>query len=235
MQRSFWTLRRFTGFILILGCFLFLGGAGMTPMDAQGNYSVLLPDRARLLVIAAQTTRFQWSTCLFLSGIFVTALGFALLSRLLWDSQERTFSYLALIASLLGVALVVIDLALGLGVDPFAAQATARTGVVPTYFEPLTLWGTALFRIYTLLAFLALALYGGALLVSRLLPRWLGWAAMVYAVAGLGLFAYAHDVPPFFHFLLPIVMGVTLLLPPHQAHAQAKPVGASTLVPETAP
>lgn len=179
MKRSFWTLRRFTGFILILGCFLFLGGAGLTPTDAQGNYSVILSERARLLVIAEQTTRFQWSTSLFLSGIFVTALGCALLTRLLWDSRERTFSYLALIASLLGVALVVIYLAFGLGVDPFAAQETARTGVVPAYFEPLTLWGTSLFRIYTLLAFLALMLYGGALLVSRLLPRWLGWFAIV--------------------------------------------------------
>jgi hypothetical protein len=192
----------------------------LTPTDAQGNYSVPLPDRARLLVIAAQTTRFQWSTSLFLSGVFVTALGFALLTRLLWDSRERTFSYLALIASLLGVALVVIVLALWLGVDPFAAQETARTGVVPAYFEPLTLWGTALFRIYTVLAFLALALYGGALLVSRLLPRWLGWAAMMYAVAGLGVLAYAHDFLPFGHYLALTVIGVALLLRQNQ-----RPVG----------
>jgi hypothetical protein len=107
----------------------------------------------------------------------------------------------------------VISLALNLGVDPWAAQETVRTGAVPGVYVPLNLWTTALFRIYTVFAFSALALYGGAILASRVLPRWIGWIAIVYGLAGLGLFAYTHDIPPFLHHLLPIVIGSLLLLP----------------------
>lgn len=213
LHRAFWTERRFTGLLLILGCLLYYAAVGLIPRDAQGNFIVTLPPRAALLVIAAQTPLLQWSASLFLSGIVITALGFALLTRLLWDSGERTCSLLALIASLLGVMLFVIYLSFWVGVEPIAAQETASTGMVPDYYVPLTMWTTALFRIYTVLAFSALALFGGALLLSRMLPRWLSWTALLYGLAGLGLFVYVHDIPPFVHYLLPIVMGILLLRP----------------------
>lgn len=136
LHRAFWTERRFTGLLLMLGCLLYWVAVGLIPRDAEGHFSVTLPPRAALLVIAEQTTLLQWSMSLFLSGIVLTALGFALLTRLLWDSGERTFSLLALIASLLGVVLLVIYLAFLVGVWPFAGQETARTGVVPDYYLP---------------------------------------------------------------------------------------------------
>ncbi len=58
---AFWTRRRFTGITLMVGCFLFLGALGLIPRDAQGNFMVNLPLREQLLVIAAQTSLFQWS------------------------------------------------------------------------------------------------------------------------------------------------------------------------------
>jgi hypothetical protein len=237
VSKSTWlTQRRFAGITLLLGCFLFLLAAGLIPRDAQGTYIVTLPPRAALLVIAEQTTLAQWSMSLFLSGIIVTALGFALLTRLLWDSGERAFSYLALLASWFGVVLVVIYLAFRLGVDPLAAQETARTGAVPDYYEPLKLWGTTLFQVYTVCACSALALYGGALLVSRMLPRWLSWTAIIYGLLVLLLFAYAHDIPPFLHYLLPIVIGILLLLRRYQlptaSHRQESSAIASTMAVE---
>ena len=237
-KRTFWTQQRFAGLTLIGGCCLFLGAVGLIPSDAQGNYIVNLPPQAALLVIAAQTTLWQWSLRFFLSGVIVTTLGMALLSRLLWDRAERLFSYLALITSLLGTTLLVIYLAEKLGVDPLAAQATASTGTVPDSYAVLTGWTTALLRVYTPLAFLALMLYGAALLVARMLPRWLGWTAITYGLAGLGLFVYAHDIPPLFHHLLPIVMGVLLLLPraqgPASTRAEVESRVASPPVPEQA-
>jgi hypothetical protein len=92
LHRSFWTERRFTGLLLILGCLLYSAAVGLIPRDAQGNFSVSLPPRAALLIIAAQTLLLQWSASLFLSGIVITTLGFTLLTRLLWDSGERTCS-----------------------------------------------------------------------------------------------------------------------------------------------
>jgi hypothetical protein len=228
LKSTFWTQRRFAGFSLMLGCFLFLLAAGLIPRDPNGHFIVNLPLREGLLVIAAQTTLWQGSLSFFFSGVIVTALGFALLTRVLWGSGERTFSFLGLLALWFGVVLAVIYLAFHLGVDPLAAQETVRTGAVPAYYEPLKGWATTLFQVYTVCAFSALALYGGALLVARLLPRWLSWTAISYGLLGLVLFAYAHDVPPFLHYLLPIVIGILLLLRRHQlpaaSHRQEAPV-----------
>ncbi|HEY6410134.1 MAG TPA: hypothetical protein VIY29_21980, partial [Ktedonobacteraceae bacterium] len=107
-SRPFWTQRRFTGIVLILGCCLFLGAAGLMPKDARGNFLVNLPLREQLVAIATQTSLFQWSFSLFISGVIVTLLGLVLLTRLLSDAGDRTFSYLALIVSLFGAVLMVI-------------------------------------------------------------------------------------------------------------------------------
>ena len=233
LHRTFWTERRLTGMTLILGCFLFLGAAGLIPRDTKGNFIVNLPLREQLLAIAAQTSLFQWSFSLFISGVIVTLLGLAMLTRLLRDAGDRTFSYLALIASLFGDVLMVIYIAFPLGVEPLAAQETVRTGVVPDYYVQLTLWTQPLFVIYTILAFSALAAYGGAILSTRVLPHWVGWLALVYGLAGLVLVGFAAgNVPPFLHYLMPIVMGILLLLRrsqlPTRSHREEESTPAST-------
>ena len=50
------------------------------------------------------------------------------------------------------------------------------------------------------------------MLSTRLLPRWMGWLAIVYGLAGLGLLGATSDVPPFLYYLLPMVMGILLLV-----------------------
>jgi hypothetical protein len=212
-KSAFWNRRRFTGITLILGCFLFLGSLGLMPRDSTGNFMVNLPLREQLLVIAAQPSLFEWSFSLLIGGIIVTLLGLAMLTTLLQDAGDRTFSYLALIALLFGDILLVIYIAFPLGIAPLAAQATAKTGVVPDYYVQLTLWTQPLFVIYTILAFSVLVAYGGAILSSHVLPHWVGWLAIVYSMAGLVLAAFTGgNVPPFLHHLGPILIGVLLLL-----------------------
>ncbi len=75
----------------------------------------------------------------------------------------------------------------------------------------ILLWTQALFVIYTLLAFSALVAYGGAMLSTRVLPQWMGWLAIAYGLAGLGLMGFTGDVPPFLYYLLPMVIGILLL------------------------
>ena len=213
VKSTFWIRRRFTGIILILGCCVFLGSLGLMPRDSTGNFMVNLPPRGQLLVIAAQTTLFQWSFSLIISGIIVTLLGLAMLTMLLRDAGDVTFSYLALIAFLFGDILLVIFIAFPLGIAPLAAQETARTGVIPDYYVQLTLWTQPLFVIYTILAFSALVAYGGAILSTRVLPHWVGWLCIVYGLAGLVLAGFnGGNVPPFLHYLIPMVIGVLLLL-----------------------
>jgi len=65
----------------------------------------------------------------------------------------------------------------------------------------------------------ALAVYGGAVLSTRVLPHWVGWLAIVYGLAGLGLVGVTGDADPFLHLVLPVVIGILLLLRRSQVSA----------------
>ena len=231
VRNTFWTRRRFTGIILIVSCLLYVGAGALLPKDARGNYVVNLPLREQLLVIFAHPQLWQWDIGLYISGVVVMLLGLAMLTTLFWDAGDRVFSPLALIAFLFGSVLMVIFLAFPLGVDTVAAQESARTGVVPGYYVPLTLWTQVLFVIYSILAFSALAVYGGAVLSTRVLPHWVGWLAIVYGLAGLGLVGITGDADPFFHLVLPMVIGILLLLRRSQVPAGSQREEGSIVAP----
>jgi hypothetical protein len=222
LHRTFWTQRRFTGLVLILGGVLFLGSAWIpltigppTPLtDSQGIAIYLLPPQAMLGVVLHHQMLWWWTNVFFMGSTLVTLLGLALLTTLLRQAGDHIFSYLGLILFVLGVSLWLIQRAVPLSIDLWAAQQMARTGVMPDYYVPLTLWTQALFIIYSILAYCALAAYGGAILSTRLLPRWMGWLAIVYSLAGLGLTVMTAGAAPgpWFQYVLPIVMGTLLLL-----------------------
>jgi hypothetical protein len=214
VSSTFWIEPRFTGIALLLGCLLFMGGAGLTPHE-QGTSIVRfygLSQRAQVLLISRHPRLWKWGASLLISGTIVTTLGFGLLTTLFRAAGECTFSSLGVIALLFGSVLWVITLAVRLGIDPLAAQETAKTGVLPDYYILLKCWVQVLFVIYTILAFSALAAYGWAVLSTPILPRWVGWTAIAYGLAGLGLLAVTKDAPPFLHYLMPLLMGILLLL-----------------------
>lgn len=184
-HRTFWTERHFTGIILILGCLLYVAAVGFMPRDAQGTFLVLLPHREALLLTAAQPSLFQLSMSLFIGGSIVTPLGLAMLTKLLRDAGDRTFSSLGLIAALFGAVLWVIYLGVFLRLGLLAGQETARTGVVPGYYVLVNATTQPLFVIYTLLTFAAVLAYRGELLNTRVLPHWVGWVTIVYTLLNL--------------------------------------------------
>jgi hypothetical protein len=214
LSSTFWTEPHFTGITLILGTLLVLGGASLsgTIRDEQGSFIFGLPPREWLRLVFAHPHLWQWGTILFISGVVVTILGLAMLTTLLSDAGDRAFSPLGLIAFLFGAVLWVISLAFRLSIDPWAAQEAAKTAAIPEFYVPLTRWAGVLFVIYTVLAFSALAAYGGAVLSTPVLPHWVGWLALVYGLAGLGLVGVSGDAPPFLHHLMPLLIGILLLL-----------------------
>ncbi len=216
LSSTFWTGHRFTGLVLILGALLFLVGAGlyggMTLREKKGTMIFWLPLREQLILIFDHPRLWRWATILFISGVVVTILGLTLLTTLLRDVRDWAFSQLGLVAFVFGAALWVIHLAFRLSIDPWAAQETAKTAVIPEFYVPLTRWTGVLFVIYTVLAFSALAAYGGAVLSTGVLPHWVGWLAIAYGLAGLGLLGFTGDAPPFLHHLMPLLIGILLLL-----------------------
>src|SRR5215469_5379837 len=207
LHRAFWTERRITGLLLLLGFLLYVAAVASMPRDAHGTLMVLLTDaRTTLLVVAAQPMLTQVCIGLFISGSIVTPLGLAMLTRLLWDAGDRTWSYLGLITELLGSVFWIIYLSVAVGLFPLAGQDTAKTGVVPGYVAAVGALTAPLYVIFTVLVCVTLLAYGTALLRTRVLPHWLGWVTIPYALLTL-------PGAPIAHYLLPAVYGILLLLP----------------------
>lgn len=70
-----------------------------------------------------------------------------------------------------------------LTVMPLAAEKLQRVGAAPDWYEPWRNWAGLGFGIYHVLAYLALMLYGIALLKTRILPRAAGWLGHLTATA----------------------------------------------------
>jgi hypothetical protein len=237
LHRAFWTERRFTGLLLILGFLLYVAAVVCMPRDAHGTLLVLLSDnRTELLVVAAQPTFTQLCFGLFISGTIVTPLGLTLLTRLLWETGDRTWSYLGLIAALFGAVLLVIYISVSLGITLLAGGDTVRTGVVPGYYTAVGTTIQPLFIIYTLLTLAALLAYGGAILTTHVLPQWVGWVTIAFTLFNLASAGFAGgNVAPIVHYLMPLVMGIILLVrrtPRTQSqHAEFSPAPAASAVP----
>ncbi|GHO81336.1 hypothetical protein KSD_91070 [Ktedonobacter sp. SOSP1-85] len=214
--RTFWTERRFTGITLILGCILFLTAAGLSPTDEKGTYMYDLPLREALMAVFHRWSSWQWGLLLFCIAVVVTLLGFARLTSILREAGNRTFSSSGLIALALATGFILMDMTFRRSIEYWAAQETVKTHVIPALYLQLSLWDTAIFQVYTALTFFAAFMYGMAIVSTRILPHWLGWVIMVYTLAGGALFAFLGDMPPFVHYLLPIVIGVLLLLRRYQ-------------------
>ena len=214
LRSTLWTEPHFTGLVLILGSLLFLGGPWLYwPLkDEKGAFIFGLPPREWLRLVFAHPRLWRWGTILFISVVIMTILGLAMFTNLLRDAGDRTFSQLGLITFAFGSVLWIISLAFRLSIDPWAAEETEKTAALPPFYVPLTRWTHALFIIYTILAFSALAAYGGAMLSTQILPQWVGWVSIIYSLTGLGLLGFTGDAPPFLHHLMPLLIGILLLV-----------------------
>ena len=147
----------------------------------------------------------------FLGGAILTVLGFAALTATFRSAGERLLSELALFSYLLGAVFWVMHLAFRLTATLAAARETVATGVVPAYFDaaPLAGFFSLLVGVYWVLAYIAIAAYGAVVLRTQVLPKWLGWSAILssvfFACTGIG------DALPLLIHVIPFVMGVVLL------------------------
>ena len=214
LNSGFWTLQHITGVTLIVGCLLFLSGAGSYGLirDEKGRMIFGQPPRAWVTMVHDHPALWRRATLLFISGTLLTVAGLAGLTDTLEGSGTVWLARISLLAFVIAAVLWVILLTFRLTVDPWAGEHLARTNTMPDTYEPLRLWIGPLFVIYTVLMFLGLALLGVAVLGASLLPQWCGWLAIVYGIAGLGLLAAFRDAPPLLHYLTPLLFGVLLLI-----------------------
>lgn len=129
-----------------------------------------------------------------MTAVVLTAIGLMLLDRHLQNTEGRILARAGATAYLLAGTLLV------------AAEAFALSQEEKNVY--------ALIVIYVVLAFLAQAAVGGALLQSRLIPVWIGWITIAWNLGWLVVLPITTpgDVYyPVLHHLMPLLIGVPLL------------------------
>ncbi len=201
---------RWAGILLIAGWVIFWGGAASWFTGPYRQPAL----HEFLEIIDTNRTAWFWINGCFLVGVTLTVLGFGAFTSSLRGAGDRLLSELGLLAYVFGALLWIISLAFRLTLEVWAAQESGQSGVIPVGFEAWRQWAHLLFAIHMILGYLSVAAYGGALLGTGLLARWLAWTAIVFGLAGvLGFVVQLRFFErPLMIPLVPGVIGVFLLL-----------------------
>lgn len=209
---SFLNEHRLTGGVLVLAFISFAIGATIPIVGEKGNAGIFtLPVREHLLAVAGNAMAWRWANVFMGAAAVLLLSGLAMLTTISEGAGERVLSRLGLVGWLLAAVLWVIFSAFRAVVTVRTAAEMAATGAMPTYYEPLAQWNSALFFIYAVIGFLALAVYGGALLQINLLPAWAGWATIIFSIATLVLLLVQGDTLPAFHYFPALLIGIMLM------------------------
>jgi hypothetical protein len=190
MSEQIWSVGFSAGALLILSFVALAVGAGMYWIRG-GTRGGAPPTHVY----------FMWERSFIIAAVVLTALGLALLDGLLQNSAGRVLARAGAIAYLFGGVLVVT-----------AEAASISQGLHKDWSGEN--WALAI--IYVVLAFLAQAAIGGSLLQAELLPQWIGWAAVLWSIGWLLVFAVRRgDIYfPVLHHVIPLVIGIALILQP---------------------
>ena len=161
--------------------------------------------------------RSAWLTTngLFIVAAMLTIAGLGSLTVILCNAGDGVFANPALLIFLIGTVLWISALALRLRVTVWAAAEMTGASAPPPQFEPLNLWSESLLDVYMVLAYIAIALYGGGLLRAEVLPDWLGWTSVVVGI--LAALSFVIRLPLFIFlipagtYIMPLVIGIVLL------------------------
>jgi hypothetical protein len=142
-------------------------------------------------------SRAHWivERCSILSGVVLIAIGFVLLAGAFQNTDGFVLANIGATAYFFGGVLIV------------AAEALMLT----LGYEKVV----GLVNIYVVIAFLAQAAIGGALIQSGLVVAWIGWFTILWNIAWLivlSIFSRRDMYFPVLHYVMPLVIGIALLL-----------------------
>jgi hypothetical protein len=184
-DQRFWRIERAAGFLLVVGFVANL--AGVLMFTIRGGTGGGTPP---------SHTFFVWERSFFMAAVVLTTLGFVLLEGHLQNTDGRVLARTGATTYLFaGILLVAAEgLTLSAGLDENRVLA--------------------LLDIYVVLAFLAQAAIGGALLQSGLLATWIGWVTILWnlgCLIVLPVITPGDIYFPILHHLMPLLIGSALL------------------------
>lgn len=206
-------LHRLAGALLILAFVAFAIGASLPLVGERGEARIYtLPESDYLRAVADNPVAWRRGNVFMGAAGMLLLAGLSLLATILADAGERGFAALGVAGFLVAALLWVTFCAFRATVTLHAAEELTRTGAIPPYYEPLASWSGALFYVYAVVGFLALAAFGVSLLQVDLLPAWSGWGTIIFSVGLLIPLFVTGDTLPAFHYLPGLAIGLFLLL-----------------------
>jgi hypothetical protein len=179
---------------------------GLIAVSGKGesyNTAVSAGSPDNLIAIASLGATWLRVMALFVTMILLMTIGLGLLTQGLYRAGSRALAPSAVVLFALAATIFVGWATFEGTVTMWAAQETARTEIVPAIYEPLLRWADVLFRLFMLIAYLAIGTFGAAMLTTRAVPSWAGWTSVL--LGGLGTLARLSDMVEF---------GVPAWLPP---------------------
>lgn len=146
-----------------------------------------------------------WERSIVIVSVLMSVVGFAVLELLLRSAGAIALPRLAFVTYLVGATVLV-------------TAESALIGGRPYVYAQIVTW--------MVLAFLAQAAFGVALLRTAIVPSWAGWSTIVWNV---GIFALLATVSPGdmyypgVHFVAPVLIGIALLRDPRGTDRRARP------------
>jgi hypothetical protein len=159
-----------------------------------GVGGVLYTGRAIWKWPVAQTSRYLlWERIFVIAAVMATVLGLVLLEDMLNSAGDSGVAQVGMVAYLFGAVVVV----------------TAET----TYLNKRE-WVYPQVVFYVIVAFLAQAAFGVALIQTGLLAKWVGWVTIIWNLGWLVALPIVspRDVYyPVLHHVVPLIIGIALL------------------------
>ena len=144
---------------------------------------------------AGQTRRYLvWERSFVIAALLVAVVGLNLLEGMLEAAGDRTLAPSGMVLLLIGGSVVIF---------------------AETFSLSQQEWIYAPIVTFVVLAFLAQAIFGAALLHTGLLPAWIGWATIVWNLGWLIILPFARPKElyyPWLHYVAPLLIGIGLLL-----------------------
>jgi hypothetical protein len=144
---------------------------------------------------AGQTQRYLiWERGFVIAALLAAVLGLTLLEGMLEAAGDRILAPSGMALLLIGSAVIVMAEAYSLSREEWLYAPTV---------------------VFVVLAFLAQALFGVALLRTGLLPGWIGWATILWNLGWLVVLPIARPKDmyyPWLHYVAPLLIGSGLLI-----------------------
>ena len=198
------------GALLVGGLVAFAAGAGMPPPRIwRGS------EDERMELIRRSPARWIASAIGIGVAVVFTTSGLTLLAMALTAAGVGAPAIAGAVAFAFGGVLFAVELTFRATV---VVQAARGPRPIPDWYAPMRSWAAAAYSAYMPLAYLALAAIGVSILQAVVIPRGLGWAAVVFGASG-GL-VYVVRVPRFLwtlfdipglQYVLTAAIGVALL------------------------